>query len=401
MKWKILSLLLSLLMIFSLNAQEKVVLEGKQVKLMYQSISGLIVVKANLNGYKNLNFILDTGSNGIIVFKDVFFSPSQLRSANDLSIRGLGSDSLLTAKLVHNNTLKLHNRLYGEQLKVFLITENEFSLGAKYGFRVHGIIGNDYFRALNLGLNYQNQKIRVSHELHKIHKYKKTDAEFHLNKPFLQLSDNFNNDYPVLMDSGGVDALWLFDTEIDWHSKPHIRDFLGFGLSGEVIGNRIRKDSIYFQNEYFDKMYVAVPDTIYTNYIKKIYPSRKGSVGAQFLKRFNWVIDYQNQEIYYRPNRFRKEEFSYNVTGMEVFQPVEALRIYVIESILKDSAADHAGLFANDIIRSVNGKNVNELTLHDIYSSLQNHKAKKMTITVERNGQRIYTEIPLWDILNN
>ncbi len=385
---------------FTIYSQNIEYLQASKVQLNYKNLSDLIIIKASLNDHKNLNFILDTGSNGLIVFDSIYFNSHQLRMAQSVGVRGLGSDSLLTAHLIKNNLLKIHKKFIASDANVYMILDNHFSLGARFGMHIHGIIGNDLFRNYFLHLNYQNQKITIAKEALRKEQYQKWKSKFQNNKPFLTLKGPNNEKYPLLMDSGGVDAVWLFDSEVDWETKPYIRDFLGFGLSGEVVGNRIRKDSICFQNDCYDKMYVAVPDSIYTNYIKEIYVNRKGSVGGQFLKKYNWIIDYKNQIIYYKSNRNRKEKFSYNVTGMEVFQPIDFLRYYVIESVLLESASYKIGLRPHDVIRSINGRHVSDLFLSDIYQILHNARAKKMTLTVEREGHRIYFEIPIRDILN-
>ncbi len=390
-----------LFVVMTLNAQSKGVhLDKEKVDLKFENIADLIVLKADLNDFKDLNFIVDTGSNVTIVFDSIYFTPKKYENAHNISIRGLGSDTLLSAKVVTENRFSLHRLFYDNDARIVVVGNNKFDLGAKFGKDIHGIIGNDFFRDFAMHIQYSKEKITVAQSVQKKSRYQVTNLPFYRNKPFLKLQDASKKEYELLIDSGGSDAVWFFDTEVNWEEVPHIRDFLGFGLSGEVIGNRVRKDSMRFASFWFPKLYVAIPDANYTNFVKEMYPNRKGSVGGKFLKRFDWVIDYPNQKLYFRKNRNFRKSFTYNATGIEVFQPLEFIHYYVIESVLRGSAGDEAGLYPDDIIKSINGVAVYELSLKEIYDVLNNYKAKKMTIAVERNGRSYKFQIPIRDILN-
>ncbi len=394
------NLIYFLCLIFFIGASSQEVEDfcGK-AKIHFERIADLIILNADINGYKNLKLIFDTGSNGVILFDEKYFDRVQLKNAQSISMRGLGADTVIAGKFIKNNQLSLSKNLNFKNVDTYLITDRSVNLGAKFGTDIHGIIGNDLFRQFIVHINYTQQKLILANTAIKKNKYEEIPMVTYNRKPFLRIK-NKDRIYTLLMDSGGSDALWLFDSDVKWETTPHIRDFLGFGLSGEVIGRRMRKDSIYFGNQYFEKMYVAVPDAKYTDFIKNIYPKRDGSVGMEFIKRYNWIIDYKRQKIYYKPNRKIKEKFSYNVTGIEVFQPIREINFFVIESILLNSLADEAGIYPDDVILSINGISSKNLTLESIYSILENNTAKKMTITVDRNGHRLYFDIPIADILN-
>ncbi|MXQ52810.1 S41 family peptidase [Shimazuella alba] len=57
-----------------------------------------------------------------------------------------------------------------------------------------------------------------------------------------------------------------------------------------------------------------------------------------------------------------------------------------IESIVKDSPAEHAGLQVNDQIRKVDGKSIVGLTLNEAVAKIRGPKGSKVTLEVVRNG---------------
>ena len=148
----------------------------------------------------------------------------------------------------------------------------------------------------------------------------------------------------LLVDTGASDALWLSEKSDERIHIPqnHVETFLGRGLSGDLYGTKARIDAIWVGPLLLTQPIVAFPDSeimdslISTN-------DRNGTIGAEILRRFYVTVDYRNSRRTLHPNNRIKDEFNYNMSGMEVVNPIPGMPIYTIAEITKDSPAYYAG----------------------------------------------------------
>tara|TARA_B100000795_G_scaffold204056_1_gene157659 strand:- start:1082 stop:1369 length:288 start_codon:yes stop_codon:yes gene_type:complete len=89
------------------------------------------------------------------------------------------------------------------------------------GIRVHGAIGYDFFKNLIVKTNYNKSKLSFYKPETYIEKECKKCEVFYLTfnnkKPYLNVTNIYGNDtdiYTLLIDSGSIDAIWLFDNSI-------------------------------------------------------------------------------------------------------------------------------------------------------------------------------------------
>ena len=122
-----------------------------------------------------------------------------------------------------------------------------------------------------------------------------------------------------MIDSGGSDALWLFENSKENIKTPinFFNDILGEGLSGTIYGNRSRIPAIQIESFEIPNPTVSFLDSI-TTVNAKIFKERNGSVGAEILKRFTVWIDYPNKVLMLKKNSNFSRLFNYNMSGLEV-----------------------------------------------------------------------------------
>jgi membrane-associated protease RseP (regulator of RpoE activity) len=200
----------------------------------------------------------------------------------------------------------------------------------------------------------------------------------------------------LLVDTGASDALWLSEKSDERIQLPqnHIETFLGRGLNGDVYGTKGRIDGIWVGPLVLSKPIVAFPNSDLIDQIMS-NNDRNGTLGAEILRRFIVTIDYKNQKLTLRPNSKLKEDFNYNMSGMEISNPMPGFPIYTITNIRENSPAYFAGLKENDQILSINNESHKSLELNDINLLLQSKEDKKIRIKVLRNGQEFKTEFIL------
>ena len=200
----------------------------------------------------------------------------------------------------------------------------------------------------------------------------------------------------LLVDTGASDALWLSESSDERINLPqkHIETFLGRGLNGDLYGTKGRIDAIWVGPLLLTKPIVAFPNSKNIDSLISVN-GRNGTIGAEILRRFYVTIDYRNSRLTLRPNHKIKEDFNYNMSGMEVTNPMPGLPIFTIADIRENSPAHIAGLQENDQIIRINSSNHQSLELNDINLLLQSREDKKIKLTVLRNGEEFKTSFEL------
>ncbi len=375
----------------------------KSITIKFKSASNLIIIPVTINDSDTLNFILDTGVRYPIITELPFINKLNLNYMMPVQIKGLGEGVDLTAYRSGNNVMKI-NGLTANNQEVQMVIDENFQISHMLGIPVHGLIGFNLFKDYIVDIDYNNEKIT----LYKPEYYKYRDRKkdiilplyFDGNKPYVTTTilteDSTKVPVNLLVDTGASDAIWLSQRSDERIHYPenHIETFLGRGLSGDLYGVKGRIDGIWVGPLILPKPIVAFPNSeIIDNLISS--NDRNGTLGAEILRRFNVTVDYRNSRLTLRPTHKIKEEFNYNMSGMEVTNPMPGFPIFTIADIRENSPAYFAGLKENDQILSINNSSHRSLELNDINLLLQSKENKKIKLTVLRNGEEIKTSFEL------
>jgi hypothetical protein len=407
-------------------------------RITFKLINNLIVIPMEVNG-KNLSFILDTGVNKTIIFSISEKDTIGLLNPEKITLRGLGGGEPVAAILSKRNRIKIKG-LVSNNEAIYVILKDFFDLSSKMGTTIHGIIGYNLLKNFIIKINYDTKKIDFYNP--KKYKYKKCrkceilPIQFYRKKPFVNLQIQLDTvgsiliKVKMLIDSGGSDAIWLFED-----SKPEIKtpirffnDILGEGLSGVILGKRSRIPKLKIGNFEIKKPTVSFLDSISTKEARRL-KNRNGSIGGNILKRFIVWLDYPNKQIILKKNGSLNKGFNYNMSGLDIVYSGKQLikeevtkpsgviynkqadgsntisftsnftykfkPVYKIKSVVKNSAADKVGLRAGDIILKINQKFSHSYKLSDIINKFQERDKKKIKIIVERNGDKLKFEFRL------
>ena len=421
-------LFISLFFITFLQSQSKFqfLRNSEKEEVEFKLINNLIVFPLSING-KELSFILDTGVRKTILFNLTQKDSISLNHIEKVFIRGLGVGTPVEAILSKKNEIRIKN-VFGINQDVYVILDDTFKLSSKMGTTIHGITGYDLLKDVIVKINYETKKLTFyKPELYKEPKCsscEKLDIELYNNKPYINLqirTDKTSEEIPVkmLIDSGGSDALWLFEgTEKNIKCpEKYFIDILGEGLSGTIYGKRSRVENVAIGKYMVEKPTASFLDSLSTYNARK-YRERNGSIGGGILKRFKVWIDYPNKRLILKKTTSLKKGFYYNMSGLHVvYNGLELIKeemdmpeknnykdnvssnnvisfvtsyvykfkpSYKVERVVKDSPADKAGILEGDIIKKINGKNAHEYTLEFIADLFQTKPNKKITLVVER-----------------
>ncbi len=375
----------------------------KSITVKFKSASNLIIIPVTINGSDTLNFILDTGVRFPIITELPFINKLNLNYLMPVQVKGLGKGESLTAYRSGNNKMEIPGLVANNQEVQMIIDEN-FQISHMLGIPVHGLIGFNLFKDYIVKIDYYNEKLTLYKPEYYKYRDRKKDIilplHFEGNKPFVRTSIVMDDltEVPVklLVDTGASDAIWL-STNSDKRIKlpeNNIETFLGRGLSGDLFGKKGRIDGIWVGPLVLPKPIVAFPNS---ELIDQLISSndRNGTLGAEILRRFIVTVDYRNKRLKLHPTSDLKDPFNYNMSGIEVINPMPGLPIFKVASVRENSPAYFAGLKENDQILSVNNSHLKSLSLNDINLLFQSKENKKIKMKVLRDGEEYQTSFLL------
>lgn len=372
----------------------------KSITINFKSSNNLIIIPVAINNSDTLNFILDTGVRYPIITELPFVNKLNLNYLQPISVKGLGEGEQLTAYRSGNNIININGMVAYDQDIHMVINEN-FQISHILGMPVHGLIGFNLFKDYVVKIDYSEHKITLIKPEFFTYKERERDIvlplSFEQGKPFVTTSivTDKNEDVPVklLVDTGASDAIWLSTNSDTRISLPenHIETFLGRGLSGDLYGKKGRIGAIWVGPLVLYEPIVAFPDNdLVDQLIGK--NDRNGTLGAEILRRFYLTMDYPGKRLILRPNADLKDDFNYNMSGLEVTNPMPGLPIFLVSNIRKNSPAYYAGILENDQIISLNSTSNKSLTLNDINLLFQSQQDRRIKMTILRNGEQVKTE---------
>jgi hypothetical protein len=425
-------------------SQGKFVIQNKKEsdKIHFKLINNLIIIPVEINGIE-LSFLLDTGVNNSIIFNFLNITDTlQIKNTETIFLRGLGEGEAIKALKSKGNILKVGDAINIDQ-ELYAVFNPNLNFAPRLGVPLHGIIGYDLFKDFVVEINYTSKYIRLTNPI--LYDYKACKScetlnmEFYKNKPYIYSNIKIKEkQIPVklLIDSGGSDALWLFEEDsLGIHAgNIFFEDFLGHGLTGSVYGKRSKVDGFSIKSFNLNQVNVSFPNPESLIYVRQ-HKERNGSIAGNMLKRFNLIIDYPNETITFSKNRYFHEPFSYNKSGIELEQ--NAVRLikqkdynyksegnflgsennpsktsvvyntkykltlkpaYSIVELRKNSPAHKAGLMVGDVILSINNKSTDRYSLQEITHMFYEKHGERIKLDIERDGAELTYVFYLEDI---
>jgi len=407
----------------------------KEQSVRFNLINNLIVVPIEVNG-KQLSFILDTGVNKTILFNLSQNDSLDLNDVKKISLQGLGNGDSMDAFVSNNNTLKIKN-FVGKDQEIYVILKDKFDVSGKMGVTIHGIIGYKLFKDAIVHINYISKRIYFYnpqfYNYNRCRKCQTFPLQFFRNKPFIDAKiklDTIGNtltDVKLLIDTGGSEAIWLFENSKEEIQTPikHFNDVLGEGISGTIYGKKSRIKEVLIGKFRIKNPTASFLDSTTTIYARQ-FKERNGSIGGNILKRFKIWVDYKNKKIILKKSASFRGGFEYNMSGLDLVyngkvlvkeklstnfsnvfstgdsKSTEANTVtlistyryrfkpsYKVKHVLENSPAGLAGIQKGDIILSINGIKVHKLTLKQLLGKFQSGNKRKIIMIVERLGAKM------------
>lgn len=378
----------------------------------FELINNLVVIEARINGSEPMKFIVDSGA-GRNIITSLYNKEIYLNNTETVLLAGLGEGERLEAFRSTGNQVQIE-RIASNDVEVLILKEDVFRLASFMGTEVHGILGFDLFDSFAVEIDYRAKLLKIYDPVKAEEKFEKLPRHrkwftipisVENEKPYVTISfkNNRNDDYSdlkLLLDTGASNSLSFYDPTSDEIVLPDntISTLLGIGLSGNVSGELGRIKKVKFGPFEFEEPVVSFPDSLS---VRRAFgfDDRNGSIGGDLLRRFKVIFNYHEGLLYLRKNKNYNDDFTYNVSGIEVTTPYPNLPYYEISFLRKNSPAKKAGLKEGDIIRKVNGKKAEELTLNDLLNIFQKREGDRVRMTVKRDTVSVSLRFDLKDEL--
>lgn len=374
--------------------------DNRRVTIPFRLINNLIVIEAHVNNSSPMKFILDSGASGNII-TSLYEEELYLNNVNTVRLAGLGEGSTIEAFQSLDNIIQIGNRIAADSAEVLLLKEDVFQLDSFMGTKIHGILGHDFFESFAVEINYRRKLLRIYkpdafkekfRELPEHRKWYTMPILLQNNKSYLNAGyqhksgDEFVT-LRLLLDTGASNSFSLYNSKDERIKVPEvtINSIIGTGLSGKVVGEVGRVQSMKIGDFIFEEPVIAFPDSLSVRRVLRA-EQRKGSVGGDIFRRFKVIFHYDNELLYLRKNSDFSDEFYYNTSGIEVYTPIPDLPFYVIAYVREGSPAFLAGVREGDIIKKINGTPAINLSMNDLIDYFQYKKRSNIFLEVERDS---------------
>jgi len=353
--------------------------------------NNLAVVPLYINDNGPFHFILDTGVNTTILTEPLIAHLLNLNIESEIMIYGLGGEGVVPAALATGVKIDMKRGVRGYDKDLLVIPEDILSFSEVFGFPVYGIIGHDFFRHFPVEINYSTETMRVYKEPTYRTRRRTTTVPIQLidGKPYVQSSiiseqgDTLNTN--LLLDLGASHPVYL-NRRYQHLSDQTIKGFLGKGISGNLMGKKGRAKKVLIGDVEIHNPIVAYPDAEFlTFYDQEI--SWEGIIGGAILKRFTVIIDYQEEKLLMRRNRFFRQPFNTSLSGMEVIATGRRMDTYTIHYVRPGSVSYEAGIMPGDEIIALNSHRNQNLTMEIILNELSARIGHSINVVIRRDGE--------------
>lgn len=358
--------------------------KNRKVVIPFQLINNLIVLPLSINGSDSLNFVLDTGVGATLITEFPEGTEIGFNFLRTVKISGLGEGESIDVLYSPGNTIAF-GKAVGIRQDILVMQNDIFQLSSLLGTNVHGLIGFAVFKDFIVEIDYKMKRIILhAHEKYSQKYFEKKNSDkweslpitIYKQKPYIDViineKDGTTNNVKLLIDSGASHGMALYYSANDDLHLPsnRIRSFLGSGISGEINGYLGRVESLRMNSYEMKDVVAAYPDSAG---IKRalVFSDRDGSIGADVLRRFKIFFNYRDESMIFKSHSTIREDFSYNISGLEIATPYPNIPLYSITNVREGSVAEKAGLMKEDLIIEINSKGAQTYTLSDVHRIFQ------------------------------
>lgn len=269
-------------------------------------IGNKIYIKGRINNSDWLNFMFDTGSDQEVISKEGLAKNVKINFNDTKSSVSIGGATSVQNSI--SNQLEIGN-LRWDNTPIVKID----------GADADGIIGYNVFDNKMVEINYDKKIMIVHSQPIKVDKsYEELPMMFKGNLPFIEAvltnGDKVTKGY-FEFDAGSNGSLWI-NKEFAMANKLYgTMKTIGETSSWGFDGNKIYNETVLLPKLNFGKlalMNVPIDMELQSNTNNNF---KWGILGMDILKRFNVVLDFKNDKVYFKPNSLTATPFNMPVNN--------------------------------------------------------------------------------------
>ncbi len=369
--------------------------ESKTTQIPFTLLSELIIVPVSINESEQLNFVFDTGAGATVILESSKTQALILASDGKLDISGGGEGFKSIANLVPDIEVTLGDIKLIDQTIIHLpISSVPFFKDTDAVF-FDGIIGYDFLKRFIVKIDYDKEIITLSEKLDFANNEIKHDKSWQR----LPISIEGNMSYVSV------------DAQLGANQKTPLKLLIDTGFSGTFEIAQIKHEELsapYYQSRTqglngYSTIHVSNSQSLSLGrYSKNDVPvlynmstdeevENSELLGNQFLKHFNMIFDYRNEQLFIKPNQNFDRSINLDRSGLRLMPHKFGA---IVNDVATKTAAATLGLKTGDIITSYDGNRVTP----EMFSSLTTVLAsnlKKIKLCWISSGEEICDDIVL------
>jgi hypothetical protein len=273
---------------------------------------------------------------------------------------------------------------------------------ARFGRTYRGTLGNDFLTSVVADIDYQRETMRLYDPA--VYKYaghgKAVGLTFVDGMPVVKAK--------VKVEGRSVEADFAVNTALaapvliyDKYAQAH-RLSLRKSISAASLPLAGAQDDAIGRLERFEIGPYRVQASLVV-FAKRNPPANHdarlaGEIGAEMLRRFEVVFDYERGVIYLNPNgEFNSEDFE-DMSGLTITAGGPNLKKFVITEVRPNTPGSDAGLRKGDVIEGINGDAAADLSLMEL-RKLFHQLGSPYDLVVTRNGKTFHAALQMRRLL--
>ncbi len=367
----------------------------KEVEIPFEYHNDLLIVTVTFNRVFPLKFIFDTGAEHSILAQRQITDLLHVNYDREFKLLGSDMQTELTAYLVRSVHLKVGDWIVGNR-PILVLDDDYFRFEELTGREIHGILGSDIFRHFVVKINYSRRTITLTKAniFEPPRGYQEVPMKVHRGKPYLDtwvkiFGDTATN-VRLLMDSGASTSLLLYtDTSPELQLPPNtIKGQLGMGLGGFIEGYLGRVNKLGVGNLEMSEVLTNFHE-VNKGVDTSLLFERNGILGNKVLGRFYVIFDYPRERLFLKPNKYFKEEFEFDKSGLILLATGVRLNSIMVHDVIDGSPAAEAGVQPGDIIIRANALPSSFMTVEYMHNLLSKREGKRIKLVLLREGEKL------------
>jgi len=349
--------------------------ESRIARVPFKLLNDHIIMPVSINGGHPLNFILDSGAATTVIFESHRTKKIELDRSFPISLSGAGHGKSSIAFNVKDTDITVGSlTLKGASVVYLPVDSAQFfkSLDEVY---FDGVIGYDFLQRFPLEIDYERMIVSIYRDTSDLpdltsDEWQKLELNIESRMPTLvtklKIASGNNARVKLILDTGYTDALSIDVSSSENLSAPqHFYNASLKGMSGRESAMIANTQSINFgvnSIANFPGFYEESSNISNVN----------GVMGNKILSQFNLVFDYDNEQLFIKPNQRFSIQILMDKSGLQVYPHL--LGGY-IDDVAIDSGAELLGLKRGDIITTFNETAVTDETLTLLQKTLASNLA--------------------------